>query len=126
MPYKDKKADEQYHQQYYKQYRPKQVADKKNWRKEHPEEYRIQTIRQNYKRNYGLTMEQVDSFIAERGGRCDICHEPEPNGRRLHVDHSHQPPYKFRGMLCGRCNRAPGLMDDLPDRLIAAATYLTP
>lgn len=72
------------------------------------------------KKAYGLTREQVDLMIEAQDGRCAIC-ASTPD--RLHVDHDHVTG-RVRGMLCGRCNRALGLMADEPDRLEAAARYL--
>lgn len=41
----------------------------------------------------------------------------------LHVDHDHQT-MEVRGLLCGSCNRALGLLKDDKETLIRLATYL--
>jgi recombination endonuclease VII len=69
---------------------------------------------------YGLSIERYDALLAEQGGGCAICGRTE----RLHVDHDHESGV-VRGILCGGCNRALGCMDDDPERLVAAARYLT-
>lgn len=50
---------------------------------------------------------------------CEIC------GRRgvMHLDHDHATK-RFRGWLCGLCNRMLGLSKDSPRVLEAAARYL--
>jgi hypothetical protein len=53
--------------------------------------------------------------------RCDLCHEA-PH-RTLQLDHCHKSK-KFRGWLCGRCNKLLGMVKDDPQLLRAAAAYL--
>lgn len=65
----------------------------------------------------------------EQDGKCAICRR-ESSGllygkpRVLSVDHSHKPDGKVRGLLCHKCNMAIGLLQDNPELLRAAATYL--
>lgn len=72
------------------------------------------------KQRYGITPEQYDAMHAGQNGRCAIC-EIEAD---LQVDHSHETG-KVRGLLCHKCNKALGLMDDSVGRLESAFTYLT-
>jgi hypothetical protein len=53
-------------------------------------------------------------------GKCKICSEFQ---HRLHIDHCHTT-MKLRGLICGPCNRALGLMRDNPEALRNAARYL--
>ncbi len=55
-----------------------------------------------------------------RAGQCAICHA---HADPLCLDHDHQTGLP-RGWLCGRCNKALGLLDDSQERLAAAAAYL--
>jgi hypothetical protein len=80
-----------------------------------------------YKR-YGITPEQYDTALAEG---CPICLRKVDT---LHVDHDHSccPPRKHRlcggctrGLICGSCNRALGLLRDDPDTLARAQAYLS-
>lgn len=68
----------------------------------------------------------ADSLAAAQGGCCSICGRP-PRGRgheaRLHLDHDHRTGSR-RGMLCGPCNKALGLLDENPAYLWAALGYL--
>lgn len=70
-------------------------------------------------KKYGLTVEQFGSLLAEQGFVCAICSKSRP----LQVDHDHETDI-VRGLLCGRCNKAIGLLGD--DALIVqrAAKYL--
>lgn len=53
------------------------------------------------------------------GLMCEICKSKD----RLVWDHDHKTD-RFRGTLCRWCNLAIGLMDDDPERLVAAAEYI--
>lgn len=91
------------------------------------------TLAQRYAFKYGLTTDQIKTLRAEQGGRCKICRVHEDDlDRPLYVDHDHTHcgkkdrgcPECVRGLLCGKCNSAIGMMNDSPERLIAAAEYL--
>lgn len=72
-------------------------------------------------RQYGLTMEEFEAFMANG---CAICgtHESQ-EGRALAIDHCHVSG-KPRGVLCGRCNKGLGLFYDNPELLRNAADYI--
>ncbi len=62
---------------------------------------------------------------ARQRWRCAICvRPPYPAGSRLVVDHDHGTGH-VRALLCSPCNAALGLMGDRPERLEAAARYLS-
>lgn len=77
------------------------------------------------KTKYGLTLAQFDAMLVAQGFECAICSTPLTDGRRTSVDHCHATG-KVRGLLCGHCNSGLGFFKDSPDKLFAAATYLTP
>lgn len=62
--------------------------------------------------------------LKKHNGLCDICRGKQ-TGRwsSLDIDHCHKNKV-FRGMLCGDCNKALGLMKDDPRILRKAAKYL--
>jgi len=72
-------------------------------------------------RLYGISSAEVDALLTSQGGVCAICaRSPEPP----HVDHDHQTG-AIRGILCNSCNLAIGMLQDSPDIVQAALTYLT-
>ena len=54
---------------------------------------------------------------------CAICHKVFEKFREKHGDHSHLTG-KGRGVLCGNCNHALGMLKDNPELCEAAAAYL--
>lgn len=64
---------------------------------------------------YGLTQDEVIALPQV----CEACGEEE----RLHVDHDHSTG-KYRGILCGKCNTALGLLDESAKRLEALGEYI--
>lgn len=44
-----------------------------------------------------------ERLLEEQEGRCAICGRPEPEDRRLDVDHDHRT-MEIRGLLCRGCN----------------------
>ena len=85
--------------------------------------------RYNYAKLYqGMTISVFEAMLAEQGGVCAICKQPETttrNGkvRELCVDHCHATD-EVRGLLCVGCNTAVGYAQDDPSILRAAADYL--
>lgn len=82
-----------------------------------------------YRKQYGLTTEQVASMLHAQGGKCAICTtaiEMDNRGKRVSsaVDHCHATG-KVRGMLCMHCNQGLGKFYDNPDLLRAAIQYLS-
>ena len=57
-----------------------------------------------------------------QNGRCAIC-KIKPDNQRLHIDHDHKTG-KIRGLLCGKCNRAIGLLNESLELFDAARKYL--
>lgn len=84
---------------------------------------------------HGITLDEFNAILASQGKKCAICGLPEtevlrPGVKRdgakgfgLVVDHDHQTGL-VRGLLCDRCNRSIGLLEDNPAYLTAAARYV--
>jgi Recombination endonuclease VII len=100
-------------------------AWKRNDQEKNAETHRAWSL----KANYGLPLEVYDYAIIKQLNLCAICKEPEATVeksgklRRLAVDHCHDTD-EVRGFLCGKCNKAIGLMQDSSANLRAAADYL--
>lgn len=76
------------------------------------------------RRAYGMEPADYERLLSEQNGKCAICGGgPNGAGKRLHVDHCHNSS-KVRGLLCGKCNTAIGLLNDDPERAEAVAAYL--
>lgn len=93
--------------------------------------HRIRKQRRAAQRKYklGVSQRDVDEALEEQNGLCAICRQPpsdsrvERNQATLQADHCHETG-KFRGLLCGPCNKGLGQFKDDPSRLQRAAAYL--
>ncbi len=74
------------------------------------------------KRLCNIDLELFDFVLQEQGGVCRICNLV--TSEKWHADHDHSTG-KFRGILCGTCNRGLGQFKDNPMNLINAAKYLS-
>lgn len=92
----------------------------KDWVKNNPKLFRAG----QYKTRYGITLDDYNKMFQEQNGCCAICgiHQSELK-KKLHVDHSHKSG-KVRGLLCGKCNLALGLLNDDIVVLSTAVRYL--
>lgn len=88
-----------------------------------------QKIRDSKRRSqYGLKPGEYDALVAAQEGRCRGCNRDDV---KLHLDHDHACCPKLptcgkcnRGLLCDRCNRAIGFVQDDPVTLRRLASYL--
>jgi len=71
----------------------------------------------------GITQELYDQLLSNQDSKCAICRRP-PGRQYLAVDHDHETG-EIRGLLCGTCNRALGLLRDSGEVLLAAYNYIT-
>ena len=79
-----------------------------------------------YLRQYGITLETYNSMLEAQKGLCNICGSSSPRRKGWNhfcVDHCHQTG-KIRGLLCGSCNSALGLMKDKKQILLNMIHYL--
>ena len=84
--------------------------------------------RRNVLRKYGLTLEEYQNKWNSQQGVCAVCKQPETRiihgvTSMLAVDHCHKTN-KVRDLLCDRCNRALGTVDDNLDLLHSLTSYL--
>ncbi len=107
-------------ERYREKHKEKVLAMTREWRKNNPEVVR----KHNLKKYFGLTVQDYDDMYIGQGGCCAICGTHQSRLKlRLAVDHCHDTG-KIRGLLCGSCNTALGLLKDNPDVLYNAIKYL--
>lgn len=82
--------------------------------------------KKNYfiKSEYGLDNSQYNHMLAQQDNCCAICKIHRSKLKiNLAVDHCHLTG-KVRGLLCGKCNRAIGLLKDSIENILSALNYL--
>jgi hypothetical protein len=79
----------------------------------------------NLRNKYGLTVGQYAAMFEAQEGRCAVCGATASaaHQKRLSVDHD-PITGQVRGLLCGACNKAIGLLAHNRDLLSAADRYL--
>jgi len=117
MPTREQKLE------YKRRYRIKNKEKIQEYNRTHIESQRRRSRKTTIK-EHGLTLEQYQEMYDEQNGCCAICsiHQNELK-QALCVDHNHQTN-KIRGLLCGKCNRGIGYLNDNIDLLQAAINYL--
>lgn len=108
-----------------KQAHHKVIAE--NYRNDKKEE----TSKRSKKHNlwkYGITLEDYRRMEDCQSKLCLICKKPETiqyrnKSAHLSVDHCHKTG-KVRGLLCGSCNRALGLLRDSEEIIENALNYI--
>lgn len=97
----------------------------RKWRKLNPKQANCSSYKSRLKREYGLTIQEYEAIREKQRDCCLICNKSEEQiGVRLNVDHNHSTG-KVRGLLCPKCNKAIGLLEDNVSYLIKAAEYLS-
>ena len=103
------------------------LAYRNKKRSEDPEAFKKAARNTQLKLKYGITLEVYDQMHMLQQGECAICgktaEEAGPKGSILHVDHNHETG-EVRALLCTKCNKGIGLLDDSPEALRSAADYL--
>lgn len=78
-------------------------------------------------KSYSITHDEYSSILLYQGGKCAICGIKESDlvGRKkyLCVDHNHKTGH-IRGLICDKCNRGIGLLQDSINILEKAIGYL--
>jgi hypothetical protein len=83
-----------------------------------------QNLDRHLRKIYGISLEDYNNIHLHQLGRCRLCDNPCPSGKRLAVDHCHSTG-KVRGLLCVNCNTALGSFKDNLELLKKAVKYLT-
>jgi hypothetical protein len=102
------------------------------WRDANRARYDAVKRQHDLRKHYGISQAEYEALLAAQGGVCAICGDTDPGrggrglgGQRRYfaVDHNHTTG-SVRGLLCDRCNRVLGRVDDTPDLLRRMAAYL--
>ena len=103
------------------------AAKKREYTKRNPDAVRDTKLRQTY----GIGLDDYNHMFTEQDGKCAVCKRPETavwRGKtiRLAVDHKDMPDGSkhVRGLLCMKCNRAQGLLEESIDSTLALAEYI--
>jgi len=109
--------------QYRENNKAKINANREKWLKNNPDKRKETALKYWLKRTYNITLEEYNNLLREQKGVCKICEGICKNHDRLSVDHDHTTG-EVRGLLCGKCNMALGLLQDSPTILQRAMEYL--
>lgn len=108
---------------YYYAHREEIFEKRKIWLNKNRNKHNDRTRNSDLKRLYGITIDDYYRILDEQSGLCAICGVKDNNGKRFVIDHDHVTG-DVRGLLCGNCNRAIGLMRDSINIIESAARYL--
>lgn len=93
-------------------------------REKNPAKYTEEVIAKNLKRNFGISIDDYNYMFADQNGCCAICNRHQSQfKKRFAVDHCHDTD-KIRGLLCGNCNTALGLLKEDEFRLVSMIEYI--
>lgn len=77
------------------------------WRKQNPEKARSKDRRARLMYRYGLSENDLAMMALSQDGKCKICNQ----ATKLVIDHNHSTG-KVRALLCDRCNRVLGVVEN--------------
>lgn len=114
------------------------AAERERWARKHHDRSSSEHLRtvarlrdhRNRLKRLGISIETYDKIFRDQNGLCAICHQPETEldkrygtKKRLTADHCHLSK-KVRGLLCAKCNRGLGILEDNITFLMSAVDYL--
>jgi hypothetical protein len=101
----------------------KRRAATESWRLRNPEIAFERARNKEYRKKYGITLEDYNTMLAKQNNVCAICQQSCATGMNLAVDHDHTTG-KVRALLCKNCNTAIGLLGEDTDRMAKAIEYI--
>lgn len=95
---------------------------------ENPEKSKRMGRNNKLKKQYGLTIEDIETMLKNQNYKCAICGGEiflfgSSKNLTAHVDHDHKTG-KVRGLLCHECNTGLGKFRDNTNYLLSAISYL--
>lgn len=94
-----------------------------DWNTENKDRRKIIVQKNNYKKRYGLTVDQKQQLVDSQAQKCAICKNDLKNAHDVCVDHNHETG-AVRGILCRKCNLGLGHFKDNALFLKSAVKYL--
>ena len=104
-------------------YKNENAARAAKWNRENKERRQIIVQKNNYKKRYGLSVEQKQELINKQDSKCAICTNDLKDTHDVCVDHNHVTG-AIRGILCRKCNLGIGHLKDSIEILKSAQKYL--
>lgn len=100
------------------------LSQVQKYRKENPEKIRDTKLKQAY----GVGVDYYEAKLKEQGGACGSCKKDVKTiwrGKevRMALDHDHTTNSP-RGILCIKCNRALGLLEENIDIILSLVEYI--
>jgi hypothetical protein len=114
-----KQCVSEYQRDYQRSYRERRTKGERERLREYK---RKKAFLYNLRRLYGITVEEYEDLRRAQGDKCAVCGDAFLSDTP-HVDHCHRTG-RVRGLLCGPCNRALGIMKDSINLLKSAIRYL--
>lgn len=104
------------------------TESKEKHKKWYNEKYLNVARNNDYKRRYGITIDQYNQLLKKQNSVCAICKCNEPIKRKdgtcfLAIDHCHKTK-QIRGLLCRKCNLGLGMFRENPDLISIVLKYL--
>jgi Autographiviridae endonuclease VII len=119
-------AQNERQRRYYERHTERVKQSKKNSREKSKGRKATDTDVDYYMRSrYGIGLSDYNRLLVEQDGKCAACGTTDVrNGKtRFDIDHDHETG-AVRGLLCGHCNRALGMLNDSADRVTALLSYI--
>ena len=79
--------------------------------------------RENARKRLGCSPEEFNNKLKSQNFQCKICGTNNPGKQDFHLDHNHDTK-KIRDILCGRCNKVLGMVEENTQILENCKKYL--
>ena len=120
----NKEALAERRREYYKANKEAQAEYGREYYQANKEELAVKAQATNLMKKFGITKEEYNDMLYNQNGKCGCCGKHHTDEHySLAVDHDHNTD-AVRGLLCGNCNRAIGMLGDSIEGVQRALDYL--
>ena len=95
----------------------------RKWRRNNLEKAILMSRNTDYKRKYGITIDDYNMMLELQSGVCAICSQECKTEKNLAVDHDHKNG-QIRALLCKNCNTGLGSFNDNIENMQKAIDYV--